>query len=145
MVDLSNKIKVNATGPLPSSENPSGGGQVDKRPRKENETDMYSESYKPDEDMRMYGYTTPEKVRTGHLTLRQFDELLKEYKESGGSADVIQAAVKRLKLKTEDVYVLLDYYKTFTVISKDTTKTGNDSEIFSIFPNTGSKSNQKQA
>jgi hypothetical protein len=137
VIEASRKLKVHTTDPAHHGGEAAKAseGVVDKRPRKERELDIYSEEFKLDLDLRMYGYLKPERVQAGRLTLRQFDELLKEQDEAKSApGETIKAATERLNLKPEDVHNLLHYYKTFAVISNATTKKENE-PIANVFPN----------
>ena len=84
----------------------------DKLPKKENEMGYDGSDVKLDADFEKYGYYTPVKVRSGHVTLRQFDEFLAAYKQSK-SADLITKFSAESKLTKTDVLLLLEYYKPF--------------------------------
>jgi hypothetical protein len=137
VIEASKKLKVQTTSPLHGDETKINEGVVDKRPKKEREVDIYSESYQLDEELRMYGYSKPERIQAGRLTLRQFDDLLKQYAEKS-TPETITAAVQQLNVKQEDIHTMLKYYKTFAVINK-ATKKDTEPEIANVFPNINEK------
>jgi hypothetical protein len=121
-------VKVYSKGdnPLPSNQN------VDKRPKKENEyrTMMNME---PDVDYEKYGYRKPEKIASGKLTLRQFDELLNEFKKDKSQKN-FDDLTKKYKVMPETLKLLIEYYKPFNRILNKNEKNNSD-VIENIFPN----------
>lgn len=122
-----------------------GGGQnkinsVDKRPRKENEMKHISER-KYDIDYDKYGYAKPDKIKPGQFTLRQFDEMINEYKQakkvsnSSDNVDAIEEALgKKYQLDKATLKNLIHYYKPFNVINNNQ-KAKQMPPIDEIFPN----------
>ncbi len=123
-----------------------GGGQVrtaadviDKRPRKENETNFISER-KYDIDYDKYGYSKPDKIKPGQITLRKFDEMINEYKQakkvskSSDSVDLIEESLsKKYEMDKATLKILIKYYKPFNIVVG-----GEKAEklpIDTIFPN----------
>lgn len=108
---------------------------MDKRPKKENEIDRFFGERKYDADFDKYGYTKPDKIKAGNLTLRQFDEMINEYR-SNKSTDTIKNLTKRYNLDSTNVHILLEYYKPLYRINKNKEKAPeNDALIDNVFPN----------
>jgi hypothetical protein len=87
----------------------------DKRPSKEREMARWMglspEQRKVDVDFEKYGYSSPEKIRSGYLSLRQFDEMLNEIKMSSTPVSVLEKRAQESKISKDDLIVLLEYYK----------------------------------
>ena len=121
---------------------------VDKRPKKENEQ-AFNYERKQDIDYEKYGYSKPDKIKSGHLTLRNFDELINEFKqakkETSSSNDVELIHVNlanKYNLDPAQSKVLIEYYKPFYVLGSDKKKQANEeghAPIGSIFPNLTNK------
>ena len=109
--------------------------QVDKRPKKENESRLNNESG-VDIDFRVYGYSKPDKIQRGHLTLRQFDEFINEYRDKSTSETIKNASTK-LFISEEDLQTMIQFYKPLYVLNKNSPKDGkeNDLELTEAFPN----------
>ena len=116
----------------------------DKRPKKENEMNY---NIKYDVDFQKYGYIKPERVKNGNLTLRQFDELVNEFKQNKPKSKNIQelkdGLAKKYNISIENLNYLIDFYKPFKVITNTTVAASkNQSEpnvaaniLGSTFPN----------
>ena len=112
---------------------------VDKRPKKENEMNFSTErNY--DIDYEKYGYTKPDKIKPGHFTLRQFDEMINEFKQakrvatSPDNIELIEESLsKKYNLDKSTLKILTHYYKPFDVVgSKEKVE---QTPIGKIFPN----------
>ena len=138
--ELAKQIKIKSVGDnvnLDKKATMATATTMDLRPKKENE-DWYKQDEKKsggevDIDYEMFGYRRAERIKPGHLSLRQFDELLNDYNEqtiksnnkdsssshssSKSSSDLIKklAAKYGNGLNETDVYILLQNYKTFQV------------------------------
>lgn len=84
---------------------------ADKRPRKENELIQFFEN-KPEHEFLTYGYHVPNKIEAGHLTLKQFDELIKQINPDQDHKKIENFCQKN-KLNFDDVKILLNYFKPF--------------------------------
>jgi len=112
---------------------------IDKRPKKENETNFISER-KYDIDYDKYGYSKPDKIKPGQITLRKFDEMINEYKQakkvskSSDSVDLIEESLsKKYEMDKATLKILIKYYKPFNIVVG-----GEKAEklpIDTIFPN----------
>ena len=69
------------------------------------------EQRKVDVDFEKYGYSSPEKIRSGYLSLRQFDEMLNEIKMSSTPVNVLEKRAQESNINKDDLLVLLEYYK----------------------------------
>lgn len=107
----------------------------DKRPKKENEIDFYNlNDARIDPDLRVYGYSRPEKIRSGCMTLRQMDEIITAYNEQNPTADALNKESSRLGVSVDDLHVLLNYYKPLFVINKGSNKQ-EELQVGQAFPN----------
>ncbi len=112
----------------------SGNENVDKRPKKENEYNTMVNT-ELDVDYEKYGYRKPEKVPSGKLTLRQFDELLSEYKKDKSQKNFDDLTVK-YKVMPETLKLLIEYYKPFNrIVKKNENNNNNANLIENTFPN----------
>ncbi|RNA12388.1 hypothetical protein BpHYR1_045550 [Brachionus plicatilis] len=80
-----------------------------RRPKKENELFNFFDN-KPDRDYISYGYHTPNKVQPGHLTLKQFDQFLKEIYSSNDDKKM-EFFCQKNNIKHEELTILVDYLK----------------------------------
>ncbi len=87
----------------------------------------------PDVDYEKYGYRKPEKIASGKLTLRQFDELLNEFKKDKSQKN-FDDLTKKYKVMPETLKLLIEYYKPFNRILNKNEKNNSD-VIENIFPN----------
>jgi hypothetical protein len=133
VIESSKTIQVKTTGPYAGDERATHDVN-DKRPKKENEVDFLSEALKGDVDFNVYGYIKPEKIRQGHLTLRTFDEILSHYKENK-SIDTLNNLAKKHNLNTNDLHILLEYFKPLSVVQKDRKKNDDGVDLIEVFPN----------
>lgn len=117
----------------------------DKRPKKINEiVSMFGEK-KYDLDWEKYGYTKPEKIRPGNITLRQFDEMINEYR-ANKSAETIKKLSQTYNLDTTNLHILLEYYKPLYRINKSKEAAEqNDTIIGNVFPNVNLLKSEAQA
>lgn len=92
----------------------------DKRPSKEREEarrlGLDPTEKKFEVDFEKYGYARPEKIRPGHLSLRQFDEFLDEYK-SNKTPEVISRRADEYKIDKAEMGKLLEYFKPLYQVS----------------------------
>ena len=92
----------------------------DKRPSKEREEarrlGLDQTEKKFDIDFEKYGYARPEKIRSGHMSLRQFDEFLDEYK-SNKTSEVISRRADEFKIDKAEIGKLLEYFKPLYQVS----------------------------
>lgn len=98
---------------------------VDKRPKKENELAFAAQRREFDVDLDNYGYAKPDRIKTGNLTLRQFDELANEFKrdkQEKTPAESLTALAAQHNLDREHLTHMLDYFKPFTRVVADTKK-----------------------
>ncbi|CAF0904267.1 unnamed protein product [Brachionus calyciflorus] len=95
----------------------------DKRPKKENEI-LMAERFK-NIDFEKYGYSKPDKIRHGFLTLRQFDEAVNKYMVTK-SIDEFKDLIENNDLNKNDIHILIEYYKPFYKISRNNTKTTDE-------------------
>ena len=123
------KVKVYSKGDNVLSVNEN----VDKRPKKENEYRSMMNS-EPDVDYEKYGYRKPDKIPAGKLTLRQFDELLSEYKKDKSQKNLNDLSAK-YKVMPENLNLLIEYYKPFNRILKKNEKSNDANVIETVFPN----------
>lgn len=109
----------------------------DKLPKKENES-WYRNERKHDIDFEKYGYYKPEKIKPGHLTLRQLDEILNEYKLNK-SSQFIEKSAENLKIDKINIELLFKYYKPLFMQNKNSqtgSKDGKENfKIDDVFPN----------
>jgi hypothetical protein len=133
VIDAIRTVKVSSQGDDPRDPR-------DKRPRKENESFYAPLERKIDVDFEKYGYPCPEKIRPGHLSLRQFDEFLNSYKENK-SVDLINQFAAKNNVTSTNLHILLEYYKPFSKIeTKKAANLNKPKEIAAdpvkqIFPN----------
>lgn len=118
LVERSKNIKV--VGKDVSASSPREMG--DKRPSKEKEmarwAGLSSEATKIDIDYQKYGYSRPDKIRPGQLTLRQFDEMINEYRAKNASMDVIDRCAQEFKIDKNELIILIEYYKPLYRVDK---------------------------
>lgn len=112
----------------------------EKRPKPKKENEQFSmSSLEYDVDYEKYGYRKPEKIKLGNLTLRQFDEMLNEYKKEKSSKDLEYFSQKYNKVKPENVRVLVEYFKPFSRFEQGDGKNNKNETIASavqdVFPN----------
>ena len=86
----------------------------DKRPKKENENSWMGE-IKLDEVYDKYGYIEPNKLKTGQISLKKFDEFLNEYKKEK-SIDYINKFAEQNRMDVTTLHVFLEHYKPFMKI-----------------------------
>lgn len=91
----------------------------DTRPSKEREEARWLglEQGNVDVEFEKYGYVRPAKIKPGHLTLKQFDEMLLEYKAKK-SPEVVDKYAAELKIEKSDILILLEYFKPLYRIDK---------------------------
>ena len=119
----------------------------DKRPKKENEINYGDLKY--DVDYQKYGYIKPDRIKTGNLSLRQFDELVNEFKQNKTNTKNVEELkdnlAKKYNISKESFNHLIEFYKPFKVITNTTkspSKNQNEQNqaaniLGSIFPNVG--------
>lgn len=128
MVERSKKVTVHAKGGETEKEIP------DKRPKKENEMlNWYDDTRKKDIDFVNYGYMKPDKIRPGHLTLRQFDQILNDY-QSNKNAQTLNNFAAANSLDVNNLNTLVQYFKPLFRIDKENSKE-KETALNEIFPN----------
>ena len=139
MLNLLKKVKVFSHG----EENLSQNKAFEKRPRKENEETIFINQKKYDLVFDKYGYVQPEKIKPGHISLMQIDELINKYKKNK-SVDFIQEFAEKNRIPVTDIYLMIEYYKPFLKFdsnSRNELKQGSNivdssqSDLKNIFPN----------
>lgn len=114
---------------------------LDKRPSKEREEAWLNLEHegKKNTDYDKYGYVRPDKIRPGHLTLRQFDELLIEIKEKRDSREqIIDRCVSKFQVDKTDLATLIDFYKPLYQMNKPKSEGENTPDfarVDTVFPN----------
>ncbi|CAF0813012.1 unnamed protein product [Brachionus calyciflorus] len=85
---------------------------TDKRPKKENEKKNFLNNIQ-DEDYDKYGFVKPVKIQPGNLTLRQFDELIKEIFSKDIRADdrIAEKFCESNNIGKMNIKILLQYIK----------------------------------
>ncbi len=112
----------------------------DRRPKKENELIGIQRDY--DVDLDKYGYTKPEKIKHGNLTLRQFDELLYDYLENKHTPKIVENLSQKYNVDSANILTLLEFYKPFYRMDRPS-KTGNKGNQEQLNENEGSQNIEK--
>jgi hypothetical protein len=89
----------------------------DKRVKKENISYPYNEPVQDENsDLYLFGYTAPNKVKSGHFTLRQFDTAIDEFKNSNRSVDKLKELSEQFQIDSNSLLNLFTLHSKFKII-----------------------------